>query len=108
MKERLRADLKAAMRDKQPAQVRVLRQLIAALDNAEAVPVESAPKWVRLQPGDPRSETARLELDEAAVARLLAAEAEARRTAAAEYRQGGRDGEADALDAEIELIARYL
>jgi len=108
LKQRLRADLKAAMIDKQAGRTRVLRQLIAALDNAEAVPVHSRPAQFRARPGDPGSEVARLELDAGAVATVLAAEIEARRAASAEYRQGGRNDEADALLAEIVLIDRYL
>jgi len=107
LKEQLRADLKAAMRDKQAGRTRVLRQLIAALDNAEAVPLQGSPGHSRPAPGDPSCEVARLRLDAAAVAGVLTEEVAARRTAAADYRQGGRNEEADALMAEIELIDRY-
>jgi uncharacterized protein YqeY len=107
-KERLRADLKAAMQAREANEVRVLRTLIAALDNAEAVPGQDRPRDRRPAPGDPSCEVARLELDAHAVASLLANEVAARRTAAAEYRQGGRRAEADALLAEIALVERYL
>jgi uncharacterized protein YqeY len=107
-KQRLRADLKAAMIDKQAGRTRVLRQLIAALDNAEAVPVPNRRAQSRARPGGSGSEVARLELDAGAVATVLAAEIEARRAASAEYRLCGRAEEAAALVAEIELIGRYL
>jgi len=106
LKERLRADLKAAMQARASDEVRVLRQLIAALDNAEAVPIGSAPKQVRLGDGAASAEAMRRDLDADDVAALLAAEMDARR-AAADYRAGGRDTDADALESAIALIDRY-
>ena len=81
LKERLRADLKTAMQARANGELRVLRTLIAALDNAEAVAVEGKPDPFR-KLGDPSGEVARRELDGAAVEQLLVAEIEARRTAA--------------------------
>ena len=107
LKERLRADLKTAMQARANGELRVLRTLIAGLDNAEAVAVEGKPDPFR-KLGDPSGEVARRELDGAAVEELLVAEIEARRTAAGEYRRGGREAEADALLAEIALVERYL
>lgn len=43
LKQRLREDLKSAMQAKAADEMRVLRALIAALDNAEAVPPKRAP-----------------------------------------------------------------
>ena len=106
LKARLRGDLTAAMRERAADDVRVLRTLIAALDNAEAAPGED--KYVPRAFGDPGSEVARLELDAAAIATLLGHEIEARQTAAAEYRQRGRDEQAASLLTEIALIRRYL
>jgi uncharacterized protein len=106
LKQRLRADLKAAMQARAKDEVRLLRTLIAALDNAEAVAGES--KYVPRAFGDPGAEVPRRELDHGAVADLLAAEVASRRTASAEYRQGGHEAEADGLLREIEMIDRYL
>ena len=106
LKERLRADLKAAMQAKRDATMRVLRQLIAALDNAEAVPIDSAPKQVRPGPGS-AAEAVRRDLDADSIATLLAAEIAARHAAAADYRAGGREVEADALESEVTIIERY-
>lgn len=41
MKARLRADLVAAMKDRRTAEAKVLRTLVAAIDNAEALREEA-------------------------------------------------------------------
>ncbi len=66
LKQRLREDLKAAMQAKAADEVRVLRALIAALDNAEAVPPETGP-YVPRAFGDATAERPRRQLDEDAV-----------------------------------------
>ena len=104
-KDRLRADLKAAMQAKAASEVRLLRTLIAALDNAEAVPGES--QYVPRAFGDPGAEVARLQLDDEAICLLLTAEIEARLEAAADYQRHGQDAEAQRLRDEAGLIARY-
>lgn len=108
LKERLRADLKAAMQARANAEVRLLRTLIAALDNAEAVPGEGlVEKYVPRSFGDPSGEVARLALDDEAVGQLLQAEFEARATAANDYEKHGQSEEAIRLRDEATLIARY-
>jgi uncharacterized protein YqeY len=106
LKERLRADLKAAMQARAADEVRVLRVLIAALDNAEAVPSAAAPYSPRAF-GDPSGEVSRLDLDAAAVDALLADEMAARLTAATDYRSHGRNDEAARLEAEAAVVERY-
>jgi uncharacterized protein YqeY len=105
LKQRLRADLKAALQARAADEVRVLRTVIAALDNAEAVPGEyqALPRAF----GDPSAEVARLELDGGAVEALLAKEIEARLAAAADYERHGRTDEAARLRDEAGLVARY-
>ena len=105
LKDRLRADLKIAMQAQASAEVRLLRTLIAALDNAEAVPGEQ--KYVPRAFGDPANEVARRELDAAAVDRLLGAEIDSRLAAAADYERHQRDDDGARLRAEAEMIARY-
>jgi uncharacterized protein len=105
LKERLRADLKTAMQARAADEVRLLRSLIAALDNAEAVPSEST--YVPRAFGDPGAEVARLQLDDKAIDGLLAAEAAARIAAAADYERHGKAEEAQRWRHEAELIARY-
>ncbi len=106
LKDRLRTDLKIAMQAKASGEVRLLRTLIAALDNAEAVPREDGNN-LPVAFGDASGEVARLRLDAAAVDDLLAAETEARLTAAADYERHNRPGEGARLRHEAELIARY-
>jgi uncharacterized protein YqeY len=105
LKERLRGDLKAAMQAKAAAEVRLLRTLIAALDNAEAVP--GASKYVPRAFGETGTEVARLQLDGAAVEGILAAEIDTRLAAAADYDRHGASVEAQRLRDEADLIARY-
>ena len=107
LKERLRADLKAAMQARAAAQVRVLRALIAALDNAEAVPgvaYTALPGTF----GDGANEVSRLELDDAAVEALLAREVEERLAAAADYERRDRAEDAARLRDEAALVSGYL
>lgn len=106
LKDRLRADLKAAMQARATADVRVLRVLIAALDNAEAVP-SGHDRYVPRAFGDPSGEVARLQLDADAVDALLASEIAARQAAAADYRSHGRITEAERLEAEAAVVKRY-
>ena len=105
LKERLRADLKAAMRERKSAEVGVLRTLIAALDNAEAVPVDGLEERLRMR--QDIGEVARRELDGAALNDVLAKERETRLAAALDYARHGRDDDAARLRQEAELIARY-
>lgn len=106
LKVRLRADLKAAMQAKASHEVRLLRTLIAALDNAEAV-AEPPKAFGSRAFGDPSGEVARREIDAKALDALLLAEIEARRAAADEYDRHEQDLEAARLRHEAELIARY-
>lgn len=104
LKGRLRADLKAAMQSRATDEVRVLRVLIAALDNAEAVPTQGyRPRAL----GDAGTEVARRQLDDAQVDALLASEIVERELAAADLERSERSGDAAILLREAELIARY-
>ena len=106
LKERLRADLKSAMQAKASADVAVLRTLIAALDNAEAVPTQQD-RYVPRAFGDGSNEIARQQLDKAAVDTVLGAEIESRLAAAADYERHNRLDDGARLRHEAELIARY-
>lgn len=86
-------------------EVRLLRQLIAALDNAEAVPIEGLEERLRLRV--PIGEVARRELDAAATDAVLAAEVQSRLAAAEDYERHGRDDDAGRLRAEVAIIGRY-
>jgi hypothetical protein len=106
LKQRLRGDLKAAMQARAGDEVRVLRTLIAALDNAEAVAVEGVQAPFR-KLGDPSGEVPRRELDYAEVDALLQAEAASRLSAADDYERHGRDDDAARLRGEAALVGRY-
>ncbi len=84
-----------------------MRGLIAAIDNAEAVPVERTAPLIPLRFGD-GAEVARRELSQAEVRALLAQEAVARTAAAGEMARRGRVDRAQTLHAEAALVSRYL
>ena len=104
LKERLRADLKTAMQARATDDVRLLRTVIAAVDNAEAVPGEQ--KNIQRAFGDPGGEVARRELADADLAALLDREIEERLAAASGY-DASRPDLAARLRAEAALIAGY-
>ncbi|MFG1398548.1 hypothetical protein [Roseixanthobacter pseudopolyaromaticivorans] len=109
LKVRLRQDLRDAMVAREPVRVRVLRLLVSALDNAQAVPVASEHKsYVVRAFGDPSVEVPRLSLTPDAVRRLLASEIAARDAAAAELAGVGRLEQADVLHQEARIIGAYL
>jgi uncharacterized protein YqeY len=105
LKERLRTDLKAAMRERQAGKVAVIRTLIAAIDNAEAVPIDGLEE--RLRQREAIGEVARRELDAAALDAVLAKESDTRLAAAEDYDRHGRNDDAARLRQEAELVARY-
>jgi uncharacterized protein len=103
--DRLRADLKAAMRARDQASVRALRSVLAAFANAEAPPLD----------GEGPSESygalvehERLVLTDEDHRRLLEAEIAERRVAAAEYDGIDRPDEAAAVRAEIAALEPHL
>jgi len=105
MKEWLRADLRAAMKDRRPAEVTVLRALIAALDNAEAPagPAGNAP-WS----GEGPTEIERLILSDADVQRAITTELSERQHAVIELERVGRAEHAEIVRAEALVVRRYL
>ena len=105
LKERLRVDLKVAMRERKQDQVAVLRTLIAAVDNAEAQPSEAFAE--RLRQRETIGEVARRELAAADLNEVLEAEARSRVAAAEDYVRHGRPDDAARLRREADLIGRY-
>lgn len=105
----LRADLKTAMRDRRMAEVMVLRSLIAAVDDAQAVPVGNLHETYVLRAfGDPSVEVPRRDLMPEDLRQLLESERSARLVAAEEYRAAGYYGRADELIDAAKIIDRYL
>lgn len=108
-KTQLRADLRTAMKDRRMSEVKVLRALIATLDNAEAPSVSTegaAPLPVDFHSGS--AEVERLVLSHSQVNNLLLTEIQEREQAATELERVGRADRAEVLRAEIQIVRRYL
>lgn len=109
MKARLRGDLKAAMQANRALETGVLRGLIAALDNAEAVPVGDAhDRYAAKMFGDGSAETPRRDLNEADVQALLEREVATRLDAAQDVEGLGQDEWAAKLREEAAIAMRYV
>ena len=90
LKDRLRADLTASMKDRNEVRTRTLRMVLTEISKEEV------------------SGTAARELDDSEVQRLLAREAKRRREAAEAFSDAGRADQATAELAEGEILAGYL
>lgn len=117
LRERAAADLKEAMRRRDRTAVSALRSALAAIANAEAVPVEDGPRGVGGQHvaggvvGLGAGEAQRRELDDATVAALVRHEASDRLAVAAELEglDGGVHGErAGVLRTEAAVLLALL
>lgn len=101
MRQRLQLDLRAALKARQAGDVAVLRQLIAAIDNAGAValpaPAQPAPY-----------EAERRHLGSEDIQGLLRREYDVRRQAADELERLGRTAEAQTAMSEMAIVRRYL
>ena len=100
MRERLRADLLAAMKAKDETRLKVLRSLSAALGNAEAVDPSTVPSG--------QTEVARRQLTDDDVRSVIDAERAELDAAAAELDANGRPAEADALRQRRRVLDRYV
>lgn len=115
VRTRLRTGLREAMRARDAATVSAIRSALAALDNAEAVPVvghnavsAEGAHVASAAIGVGAAEAERAELSDAEVADILQREVDERRTAAREYSDGGRAEAAERLEAEAAALARYV
>ncbi|MCZ0734170.1 GatB/YqeY domain-containing protein [Phreatobacter sp. AB_2022a] len=109
VKAALRADLRSAMKCRKTIEAKVIRGLIAAIDNAEAPPnraVSATYEPHRFEAGS--AEVQRLRLSRADVRAVLASELREREGAANELERLGRSDEAEALRAEARLVQCYL
>ncbi len=90
LKERLQADMKAALKARESGKKRlwVLRMALSAIKNAEIAK--------------------RVCLDDAGVVEVLAAEMRSRRDTAAEFRRLGREDAAVEADGEAVILSEYL
>ena len=96
----MRADLLAAMKAKDEVRLKVLRATLAALGNAEAVDVASAPKGA--------TEVPRHELTDDDVRSVIEAERAELEAAAVELAANDRQGEADQLRRRRKMLDRYI
>ncbi|WP_375758616.1 hypothetical protein [Corallococcus exercitus] len=109
-KATLRAALKDALRTRNAPASAVLRETLAAIDNAEAPDLSVAPEAVvggaiaGGTEGLGSGEVARLLLSPEAVDALIQREVQERRDAVALYTQLGRHEEARALQAQVEVL----
>ncbi|MBV8976960.1 MAG: hypothetical protein JO261_10010 [Alphaproteobacteria bacterium] len=109
VKAKIRRDLLSAAKARRSDETRLLRVLLGAFDNAEAVPVGRAHERYKARMfGDPSVEVPRRVLDEDAVRALLLSEQSERIAAAKEFDALGRADEARRLESEAALIGRYL
>jgi uncharacterized protein len=90
LKERIRADLTASMKDRDEVRTRTLRMVLTEISKEEV------------------SGAAARELDDAEVQRVLAREAKRRREAAEAFQGAGRADQAAAERAEGDVLASYL
>lgn len=107
LKLRLRQDLKAAMQARQSTDARLLRVIMAAIDNAEAVPAADGPQTRAARFADGSAEVPRRNLSFIELDRLLEAEIAARLAAAEDYDRLARPEEAARLRTETEIVRRY-
>ena len=109
MKARLRADLLAAMKAGRKDETRLLRALVAAIDNAEAPPAPARDP-LALPHGHAvgTAEVARLVLSASELQMLFLAEIGEREEAAADLARHGETVRVEALHAEVLLVRRYL
>jgi uncharacterized protein YqeY len=105
----LKADLRTAMRERRAAEITVLRELIAAIDNAQAVPVDGRhDTYVFHTFGDSAVEVPRRVLGKSELRQVVEAEIRGRNDAANAYRRLGRDDKARDLSDGADVLSRYL
>jgi uncharacterized protein YqeY len=109
MKSRLRTDLSAAMKRRRKREVALIRELIAAIDNAEAAPSRTErSSLVRHDFHTGSAEVERLLLSKDQVRGILLSEIEKREQAATDFHRLGKTDVADALRTDVLLAKRYI
>lgn len=109
MKARLRADLLVAMKARRGLEAKILRALVAAIDNAQAPPARSLPPTLLHHDFHAGSaEVERLCLSRADLRQVLLAEIDERERAAAELESLKQRDRAEALRVEALVARRYL
>jgi uncharacterized protein YqeY len=106
----LRTALREALRERRAAAAAVLREVLAAIDNAEAAEPGAAPPVQHGViaggvPGLGAGEVPRRLLSAEAVAAIVEREIRERREAAATYAALGRDDEASTMRLQLDVLA---
>lgn len=104
LRKQLKADLVQAMKARQSHVITTLRILLAAIDNAEAVEPSASFNPVIGRTND----VPRKDLSEKQILQIVQAEADKQRDAIVEYRRLGRDNAVTQLQAELEVMSKYL
>ncbi|WP_020673415.1 GatB/YqeY domain-containing protein [Amycolatopsis nigrescens] len=115
MRASLRDGLKAALKTRDRVAITAHRSALAAIDNAEAVPVDQSLDTTTgnehvagAAVGLGSAEAERRHLTEADLRSIVENEVRERSVAAEEYAQLGRDDVAERLRAEAAVLSRYL
>jgi uncharacterized protein YqeY len=116
MRATLRADLTAALKSRDRVAVAALRSALAAIENAEALPVHHgsnggpvvAEHVAGAALGVGAAEAERRHLTDADLRSIVEREVRERSVAAQEYERSGRGDVAERLRAEAEVLSRYL
>jgi uncharacterized protein YqeY len=115
MIDRMRADLLEAMKRKDSVAVSALRAAMAAIANAEAVPVDGIPTslsgdahFAGSQSGLAAAEAPRRDLGPEEIELIVRAEITDREKAAGQYAAHGRHDDSDRLRAEIAVLTLYV
>ena len=104
VRDEMQADLREAMRSRDRPAVVALRTALAALSNAEAPPIDSAPLEVRGE----LVQNVRHELSDDEVTTIVQAQIDDRGRTITELLPHGQDAEVATLRAEIDVLRRYV
>lgn len=104
----LREQLRAAMGARDRPAVQVLRSALAAIENAEAQPIEHGGPVTAVEEAPAAAEVARRVVTDADARTIVAAEIDELQAAVEQYRDLGRDDEADTLVAQAEVLRSVL
>lgn len=102
---RLKTDLKAAMKARDKLRVQTIRGLIGTIDNAGAVQAESERYEPKVGLGH---DVDRLEITDESAREMLVSEREDLLQAAAEFRQHDAADRATELETRAEIVAEYV
>ena len=100
MRQRLQADLRSALKRRNALEISVIRNLVAAIDNAGAVPIEAVAPI--------RGEVARRRLDDSDVKDVLLREFQRYFASSNEFARIGRATESDAAELGAGIVRCYL